>query len=201
MPNRTHRLTFRALIDAEDGDDTGFLRARVCELDTIDKIELIIAKGGLIEARRPAIISAWQHSAVGFAASMHPVGKGFVFEEGDFLIAEGQYDMEMQAARDAWRAVQMLKDRLEFSIMLHILEEDWQERAGDYYPVVTKYDVSEWSPCLQGVSYNTGIDELRTAAEQQQQAQLPRQRMLQRRYTELKLRALERNTIQGAEHE
>ena len=113
---KTHRLQFRALLDA-DGEE-GYLRARVCELDAIDKIELIIARGGLIEPRRAAVISAWSHSAVGFAAAMHPVGKGFVFEEGNFLIAEGQYDMEMQAARDAWRAVQMLRETVEFSILL-----------------------------------------------------------------------------------
>ena len=201
MTNRTHRIKFRALLDAEDSDNKGYLRARVCELDAIDKIELIIARGGLIEPRRPAVISAWSHSAVGFAAAMHPVGKGFVFEEGNFLIAEGQYDMEMQAARDAWRAVQMLRETVEFSILLHILEEEWQERDGDYFPVVTQYDVSEWSPCIRGVSFNTGVDELRANNEQHQDVQLPRQRMLQRRYTELRLRALEHQPIQGAEHE
>ena len=187
---KTHRLQFRALLDA-DGEE-GYLRARVCELDAIDKIELIIARGGLIEPRRAAVISAWSHSAVGFAAAMHPVGKGFVFEEGNFLIAEGQYDMEMQAARDAWRAVQMLRETVEFSILLHVLEEEWQERDGDYFPVVTQYDVSEWSPCIRGVSFNTGVDDMRAANNTPQNKSLPRQRRAARRFSELRLRTLEK---------
>ena len=174
------------------------MRARVCELDAVDKIELIIARGGLIEKRRPAVISAWSHSAVGWAAAIPPVGKGYVFEEGDFLIAEGNYDMEMSAGRDAWRAVQMLKDTIQFSILLHVLDEDWQERAGDYYPVVTRYDVSEWSACMQGISYNTGVDEMRAAGDRPRDEQLPRQRRMARRLDELRLRALENRESQGA---
>lgn len=194
--NKTHRLQFRAHLDPNR--EEGFLRARVCELDAIDKIELIIARGGLIEPRRNAVISAWQHSAVGFAAAMHPVGTGVVFEEGDFLIAEGRYDLEMSAGRDAWRAVQMLRETVEFSILLHVLEEEWQERNGDYFPVVTKYDVSEWSPCLRGLSHNTGVEEMRTTAHPPSEKNQPgargvrRVRSIARRLDALRLRAVER---------
>lgn len=193
---KTHRLQFRAQFDNDAGEE-GFLRARVCELDAVDKIELIIARAGLIEPRRPAIISAWAHSAVGFAAAMHPVGRGVVFEEDGFLIAEGRYDLEMQAARDAWRAVQMLRDTVEFSILLHVLEEQWQERDGDYYPVITQYDVSEWSPCIRGISFNTGVDEMRAAAGGNAPALHPRHRKNARRLAELRLRAIERKQPQS----
>ena len=37
--NKTHRLQFRALLDADTGGEESFLRARVCELDTTDRIE------------------------------------------------------------------------------------------------------------------------------------------------------------------
>jgi len=37
--NKTHRLQFRSLLDADTGGEGSFLRARVCELDTTDRIE------------------------------------------------------------------------------------------------------------------------------------------------------------------
>ena len=191
MTERVHRLQFRADLGADAGGDEGFLRARVCELDAVDKIGLVIASGGLIEPRREAVISHWAHSAVlPFGASMHPVGLGYVFEEDGFLRAEGHYDMEMHAGHDAWRAVQMLKDSVQFSIMLAVLEEDWEEREGDYYPTFTKYDVSEWSACREGISFNTGVDEMR-AGPTQQTKRHPRLKETEARLAALRIRQLE----------
>ena len=73
-----------------------------------------------------------------------------------------------------------------------MLEEEWQERDGDYFPVVTQYDVSEWSPCIRGVSFNTGVDDMRAANNNQQNKSLPRHRRAARRFSELRLRTLEK---------
>ena len=190
-----HRLQFRADLGADAGGDEGFLRARVCELDVVDKIGLVIASGGLIEPRREAVISSWTHSAALYATGQMggtpPVGDGVIFEEGNFLMAEGQYDMEMQAARDAWRTVWRMRDRgLEFSILLRAIDEDWLERDGEYYPTITRYDVNEWSPCLNGVSFNTGVDEMR-AGPTQQTRRHPRLKETEARLAALRIRQLE----------
>ena len=188
--SKVHRLQFRADLDA-DGEE-GFLRARVCELDAVDKIGLIIASGGLLEPQRKAVISSWSHNAVGHMRTTHPVGVGVVFEAGKFLIAEGHFNMEMHAGQDAYRAVKMLdKEGLaEFSIMMIVLDEDWQHRDdGDYYPVVTKYDVGEWSACLEGVSYNTGVEEMRAAGSDEAKSN-PRRNDTEQRLAALRIRQL-----------
>ena len=194
MPDpKVHKLQFRALLDAdaEAGGEEGFLRARVCELDAVDKIGLVIARGGLVELRREAVISSWQHSAVGYGAAMPPVGLGHVFEEGNFLMAEGQYNLAMQAGRDAYEAVKMMQDTVEFSILLRVLEEEMEHTPeGDWRVTVTRYDVSEWSPCQRGVSYNTGVDELRATPTDGQIAD-PRRDEMQRRVRSLRIRQIE----------
>ena len=185
---KTHILHFRALFDADAGGDEGFLRARVCELDAVDRIGLVIARGGLVDLRRDAVISGWAHSSTGMAGTpLPPVGRGFVYEEGNFLMAEGQYNLEMSAGRDAYQSVRMLKDKVEFSILMHVLEEGEIERGGETYPSVTRYDVSEITACQTGVSYNTGVEELR--AEPIAKVN-PRPNEFERRFYALSLRAL-----------
>ena len=184
---RTQRLQFRAQLD-ESGGDEGFLRARVCELDAVDRYGLTIARGGLTDAhtrtpieRATAVISSWTHSAVTLnqMPTMHPVGRGYVFEEGDFLMAEGHYDMGMTAGKDAYRAVKMLEDEVEFSILMQVIEQQGK--------TITRYDVSEWSACLKAVSYNTGVEEIRSAPANIIDPRLTSERTLQ----ELQLRILQ----------
>ena len=185
--SKVHRLQFRADLDA-DGEE-GFLRARVCELDAVDKYELVIASGGLVDLRRPAVISAWSHNAVAYSATTHPVGVGYVFEQGKFLIAEGHYDMEMHAGRDAYRAVKMLETAVEFSILMHVLAEESRKVGDEWFTTITEYDVSEWSPCMNGVSYNTGVEEMRAAGLDEAKSN-PRRNDTEQRLAALRIRQL-----------
>ena len=186
-PGKIHLLHFRALFDADAGGEEGFLRARVCELDAVDRIGLVIASGGLKELRRDAVISGWSHNAVGMATAP-PVGRGFVYEDGKFLMAEGHYNLEMQTGRDAYESVKMLKDKVEFSILMHVLEAESRQNDGEWHEVVTRYDVSEWSACQRGVSYNTGVEEMRAEPIAKVNH---RPIELERRFDAMRLRALE----------
>ena len=86
----------------------------------------------------------------------------------------------------------MLKDKVEFSILMHVLEEGEIERGGETYPAVMRYDVSEITACQTGVSYNTGVEELRAEPIAKDN---PRLKDLERRFTALRIRQIEARRV------
>lgn len=165
----------------------GYVRAAVSELDTVNKEETIVAKGGLIGGRQNVLLSAWNHSSK--VDGVIPVGKGVVYEEGNTLIAEANYNLRMSSGRDAYEFMLDAGDEVEWSIALLVAKEDTDmvKRGDKSYLRFRRYNVDEVSPVDEGVSYGTSTLELQRLFHMKEDAG----ESLRKRFVIARLRELE----------
>lgn len=108
------RMPFPEAVDG-DGDvsEDGEVRAKVASLGVKDNENHLIVKGEV--GRHDVIVSEWNHNAL-IGQVQPPVGKGVVYEDGDDLIAEIEYFLELEHAKNAFTRVKKLGSMAEWSI-------------------------------------------------------------------------------------
>ena len=156
---------FRMPIPESDGggdvSDTGEVRAKVASLGVKDNENHLIVKGEV--GRHDVIVSEWNHNALIGAVIQPPVGRGVIFEDEDDLIAEIEYFLEIEHAKNAFQRVKKLGTMAEWSIgfkadrLEFVRDPDTPDdpRAAVYITHLYGVDVKEVSPVGVGASPDT----------------------------------------------
>ena len=157
----------------DDGEYAGSVTARIATLEVVDKEGDIVKRGSV--GTQDVIISAWAHGST--IGNMRPVGKGVVFEEGDGLYLEGQYNLDVPDALYDFKALVDGGTLLEWSFCYLIETGNFIERDdGTFGRDLDKLRVFEASPCLVGAGVATGtiatkaLEEAKAEAKAEAQA-------------------------------
>lgn len=146
-------------------DDAGIGLAKIAQLSAVDSDGDTYERGAFSwkegGGQWCSIIPAHDRRAM-------PLGKAWLYEEGDWALAKIHMNLETQAGRD-WH--QTLKFDLatgkavvEWSYGFQVLDADRQQRAGDWQRRLKKLDVDEISPVLRGAGVGTGTVSIKGAS-------------------------------------
>jgi hypothetical protein len=148
----------------EKMDEAGTGRARIAQLSAVD------SDGDTYE---PGAFSwkegggQWVQILPAHDRRAMPLGKAWVFEEGDWALADLYLNMDTQAGKD-WHAT--LKFDLakgqpvqEWSYGYQVLDGDYQVRAEQRVMVLKRLDVDEISPVIRGAGVGTGTISIKSA--------------------------------------
>lgn len=146
--NIVERKSFDVEIKAADD---GSFEAVIATLDVIDSDGDIIAPGAF-DGAVMSVVPAHDHSSV-------PLGKARMEDRGNLAIAKGQFNLDIQAAKD-WRSA--LKFDLEnppavqeWSFAFRVMDSEEETRDGEPVRILKRMDVMEVSPVLRGAGVNT----------------------------------------------
>ncbi|MEE1834913.1 HK97 family phage prohead protease [Streptomyces sp. SP17KL33] len=113
---------------------------------------------GAFTSGAPVMISDWNHTSWHGAK---PVGKGFIYEDGDEVILEGQFFMNTTHGRDAFETVKELGELASFSYGFLVDDSAPAPRDSTYgrehRRTLRKMTVHEVSPVLVAAGINTRL--------------------------------------------
>ena len=153
--------------DPDSPDRTGEISMTVATLDVLDRDYEIIASGSV--GSQQVLISQWQH---GLSRGELPIGRGTLYEADGLLKFDGQLNMELQAARDTWAALEPVADLVEVSFGFISKQRDFVQQEGAMAAIRhLSIDAKEVSPVIVGAGIGTGITGIK--AHQPVPANLP----------------------------
>ena len=103
LPKGVSSLEIQLANDLDIDGEQGRVSAVVAQLETPDSRNRVIHAGAV--DTQDVLVSDWDHSALFNRA---PVGTGRIWEDGDVLRAELQYDMERETGRDSFQLVKSI---------------------------------------------------------------------------------------------
>ena len=169
--------------EMEDGE----VKARVATLDVPDYENDVIVTGSV--GRQEIVVSEWNHNCKQLFGKP-PVGKGWVYEEADGLIAEMKFFMNLSDGEDAFKRVKNLDSVCRWSIAYKVRKHEWKkvqvnpDEQPELYRYLLKLKVDESSPVDDPGGVGTG-----TIGVKKGWPNLQVQRMLDMRYEIHKRRA------------
>tara|TARA_B100000678_G_scaffold215337_2_gene182639 strand:+ start:2462 stop:3181 length:720 start_codon:yes stop_codon:yes gene_type:complete len=148
----------------ESMDDAGSGLARLAQLSAVDSDGDTYAPGAFAWKEGGG---QWTHILPAHDRRAMPLGKAWVFEEGDWAKAKFYLNLETQAGRD-WHAT--LKFDLakgepvqQWSYGFDTLDMDFQMRGSDRVRLLKRLDVDEISPVVRGAGVGTGTISIKSA--------------------------------------
>ncbi|MDD4985568.1 MAG: HK97 family phage prohead protease [Dehalococcoidales bacterium] len=132
-------------------DKPGSFTARIATLNVIDR-DKDITLPGAFEQGKTVLISAYQH---GSWMGALPVGKAAINEEGDEVIAEGEFNLDTAIGKEHYEAVKFSGDLQEWSYGFRPVEFEYGEVDKQEVRYLKKVDVFEISPVLKGAGIDT----------------------------------------------
>ena len=147
-------------VDLKDAKDGSFV-ARIATLNVRDKDNDITRPGAFTEGKT-VLVSAYMH---GSWMGRLPVGKATIHEQGDEVVAEGQFNLNTTEGRDTYEAVKFAPELQEWSYGFYpeLTEEGQDDEAGAR--ILVKVNEKEISPVLVGAGVNTGILAIKSGEE------------------------------------
>ena len=142
--------------DPESEGREGRISLVVATLDVIDK-DLDVIRSGAI-GRQEVVIAPFQH---GLERGELPIGRGVVYEEDGLVKFDGQLNMELEAARNTWAAIEPVQDLLEVSFGFHTTDESWTDVNGQRIRNHNKIDAREVCIVIVGAGIGTGITDMK----------------------------------------
>ncbi len=148
-------------IQLSNMDEKGTFVARIATLNVKDK-DNDITRSGAFENGKTVLVSAYMH---GSWMGRLPVGKATIHEQGDEVVAEGQFNLKTTEGKDTYEAVKFAPDLQEWSYGFYPTE--WEEGTVDEEGarILKKVDVKEISPVLVGAGVNTGVLAIKSGEE------------------------------------
>jgi len=140
-------------VELKDGAEEGSFTARIATLNVRDKDNDITVPGAF-ESGKTVLVSAYMH---GSWMGKLPVGKATIQEQGDEVIAEGQFNLKMAEGRDTYEAVKFAPELQEWSYGFYPIETEDGQDDEEGARILKKVDVKEISPVLVGAGVNTGV--------------------------------------------
>lgn len=154
---------FKALT-IEKMDEAGVGLARIAQLSAIDSDGDTYAPGAFNWKEGGG---QWVQILPAHDRRAMPLGKAWLYEEGDWALAKLHLNLNTQAGRD-WN--ETLKFDLaqgtpvqEWSYGYKVLDADQQQRAGTYVQVLKRLDCDEISPVIRGAGVGTGTLAIKSA--------------------------------------
>ena len=155
---KTKSMTIEQMSEAGTG------RARIAQLSAVDSDGDTYARGafGWKEGG-----GQWVQILPAHDRRAMPLGKAWIFEEGDWALADLYLNMETQPGKD-WHAT--LKFDLakgepvqEWSYGYQVIDADYQLRGEQRVQVLKRLDVDEISPVIRGAGVGTGTITIKSA--------------------------------------
>ena len=134
-------------------DKEGSFVARIATLNVVDK-DGDITRPGAFPTNKTILISAYQH---GSWAGRLPVGLAVIKEEGDQVLAEGQFNLKSEAGREHYEAVKFTGPLQQWSYGFKVLESEDSEENEKPVRIIKKVDPFEISPVLLGAGIDTAL--------------------------------------------
>lgn len=148
----------------EKMDDAGTGLARIAQLSAVDSDGDTYQRGAFSWQEGGG---QWVHILPAHDRRAMPLGKAWIFEEGDWAMAQLHLNLDTQAGKD-WHAT--LKFDLakgspvqEWSYGYQIIDADFQMRGQDRVQVLKRLDVDEISPVIRGAGVGTGTVSIKSA--------------------------------------
>ncbi len=147
-------------VDLKDAKDGTFV-ARIATLGVRDKDNDITRPGAFTEGKT-VLVSAYMH---GSWIGRLPVGKATIHEQGNEVVAEGQFNLNTTEGRDTYEAVKFAPELQEWSYGFYpeLTEDGKGEEAGAR--ILVKVNEKEISPVLVGAGVNTGVLAIKNKSE------------------------------------
>lgn len=149
----------------EEMDEAGTGLARIAQLSAIDSDGDTYAPGAF---SWKAGGGQWVQILPAHNRRAMPLGKAWIYEEGDWALARLHLNLDTQAGKD-WHAT--LKFDLakgdpvqEWSYGYDIVDADFQMRGDQRAQVLKRLDVDEISPVIRGAGVGTGTLSIKSAA-------------------------------------
>lgn len=131
--------------------DCGEVEAVFATFNAIDS-DGDVTVPGAFEDGAEVVISSYQHTSWGGAL---PVGKGRIRTTGEEAILEGQFFMDIPAARDTFLVVKELGQRQQWSYGFDVVDAEPGTFQGREVRFLKRQLVHEVSPVLVGAGVNT----------------------------------------------
>lgn len=151
-------------LQIEKMDEAGTGRARIAQLSAVDSDGDTYAPGAF--AWKPGG-GQWVNMIPAHDRRAMPFGKAWLYEEGDWCMADLHLNLETQTGRE-WHST--LKFDLskglpvqEWSYGYRVLDGVYEQRDGEHVQVLKKLDVDEISPVLRGAGVGTGTLSMKSA--------------------------------------
>lgn len=158
---RTFERIERKSIQIELKDDVeGSFIARIATLNVIDKDGDVTLPKAFPKGKE-VLVSAYMH---GSWTGRLPVGKATIREEGEEVLADGQFNLKTETGKEHYEAVKFSGELQEWSYGFKILElgdekaiEKWAGQHDDARParILKKLAIFEMSPVLLGAGIDT----------------------------------------------
>jgi len=144
-------------------EQEGSFTARIATLDVIDKDGDITLSGAFPEGKE-VLVSAYQH---GSWMGELPVGKAVIKEADGEVVAEGQFNLDMQSGREHYEAVKFSGGLQEWSYGYEVLDYDHDKRDGQEVRLLKEVDPHEISPVLLGAGVGTATLAIKNEAKEE----------------------------------
>ena len=132
-------------------EEEGAFIVRIATLNVRDK-DGDVTLPGAFEDGKTVLVSAYMHSSW---EGRLPVGKAVIREDGEEVIAEGQFNLKTSEGRDTYEAVKFSGELQEWSYGFYTLEAEEGMQDDEVVRFLKKLDVKEISPVLVGAGENT----------------------------------------------
>jgi HK97 family phage prohead protease len=144
----------KSFFKAADVTEEGSVKAAFAELDVVDHDGDITRPGAFPEKELAFHV---QHDSY----STLPVGKGRIFEEKGFAIFDAEFNMDIQAGRDAHASVKFQGDIQQWSYGYFVLESEPGDGKG-FLRELKKLDVYEVSAVTAAAGKDTRTIDVKT---------------------------------------
>lgn len=144
-----HKATLVELKEEKEGSFT----ARIATLNVIDE-DGDITKPGAFPKNKTVIVSAYQH---GSWMGELPVGKAVIREQGDEVLADGQFNLNTVTGREHYQTAKFSPELVQWSYGYEVKEWEHSEIDGNKVRIIKKVEPFEISPVILGAGVNTGL--------------------------------------------
>ena len=132
-------------------DKPGAFMARIAMLNVVDA-DNDVTLAGAFPSGKTVLVSAYQHGSWQGAL---PVGKAVIREDGDQVIAEGEFNLATDTGKEHYEAIKFLGPLQEWSYGFRAVEFEMGEREEKEVRLLKKVEPYEISPVIKGAGKNT----------------------------------------------
>ena len=131
-------------------DKAGAFTARIATLNVVDADNDVTLSGAF--PNKTVLVSAYQHGSWQGAL---PVGKAVIREDGDEVIAEGEFNLATDTGKEHYEAIKFLGSLQEWSYGFRATEYELSKRDEKDVRLLKKVDPFEISPVIKGAGKDT----------------------------------------------
>lgn len=162
---RKKRKIKRKNFEIKQVEDEGLVTARFATLNVVD-FDGDVTRPGAFGTQSAPIVPAHDHRSI-------PLGKASIYEKDNEALADMQFNLDIQAGRDWYKAIKFDFEKgeplQEYSYAFDILKRDTGEFQNQQVQFLDELDVVEISPVLRGAGIGT---ETQTVKEEKKKTTL-----------------------------